>query len=62
MGTRFEPTEIMSTHLLAMVVSDYKKVSTTQGDVLVEALRLRNANANANTTSIPLDPDLDFFF
>lgn len=37
--TRFEPTEVMSTYLLAIIVSDYASISTTQGDTLVKALQ-----------------------
>lgn len=37
--TRFEPTEIMSTYLLAVIVSDYTNTSTKQGDTLVKALQ-----------------------
>lgn len=38
MVTRFEPTEIMSTYLLAIIVSDYTNISTKQGDTLVKPL------------------------
>lgn len=34
--TRFEPTETMSTYLLAIIVSDYTNISTNQGDTLVK--------------------------
>ena len=33
--TTFEPTEIMSSYLLALVVCDYSNLSAQQGDTLV---------------------------
>lgn len=70
--TRFEPTEVMSTYLLAIIVSDYTNISTKQGDTLVKPLQRSSSPAatsvvspgrNANTSQehlhpFPLDPDL----
>lgn len=38
--TSFEPTEIMSTYLLALIVSDFANISSRQGDTLVKPLQL----------------------
>ncbi|KAK5868073.1 hypothetical protein PBY51_012518 [Eleginops maclovinus] len=61
--TKFEPTEIMSTYLLAMVVSDYTHLSAKQGHTLIriwarrEAMEQGQGNYALNVTG----PVLDFF-
>lgn len=61
--TRFEPTETMSTYLLAIIVSEYTNISTNQGDTLVKPPQLSRQNPNPNTDQgrlhpLPLDPNL----
>lgn len=55
--TRFEPTEVMSTYLLALVVSDFTNVNTRLGDTLVTAplpwLRLRSPRGRALSPGTP---------
>ncbi|KAM4619142.1 aminopeptidase N-like, partial [Polymixia lowei] len=41
--TRFEPTERMSSYLLALIVSDYTHLSTKQGDILIRIWARRKA-------------------
>uniref|UniRef100_UPI0037E90B65 aminopeptidase Ey-like n=1 Tax=Semicossyphus pulcher TaxID=241346 RepID=UPI0037E90B65 len=61
--TTFEPTEKMSTYLLAIVISDYKHISATQGGTLIR-IWARRAAIEQGQGSYALNvtgPILDFF-
>ncbi|KAM7413855.1 hypothetical protein PAMA_018920 [Pampus argenteus] len=61
--TRFEPTQRMSTYLLAIVISDYKHLSATQGDTLIRIWARRKAieQGQGNYALNVTGPILDFF-
>ncbi|XP_034083036.1 aminopeptidase Ey [Gymnodraco acuticeps] len=61
--TKFEPTEIMSTYLLAIVISDYTHISAAQGHTLIRIWARRDAMEQGQG-SYALNvtrPVLDFF-
>ncbi|XP_061578144.1 aminopeptidase N-like [Cololabis saira] len=61
--TKFEPTEKMSTYLLAIIVSDYAHLNTTQGGTLIRIWARRRAiqEGQGNYALNVTGPVLDFF-
>uniref|UniRef100_A0A8C5D220 Aminopeptidase n=1 Tax=Gadus morhua TaxID=8049 RepID=A0A8C5D220_GADMO len=61
--TTFEPTEIMSSYLLALVVCDYSNLSAQQGDTLIRIWARRSAieEGHGDYALSLTGPILDFF-
>ncbi|XP_015239287.1 PREDICTED: aminopeptidase N-like [Cyprinodon variegatus] len=59
--TKFEATEKMSTYLLAIVVSDYTYLNTTQGNIQIRIWARRKAINQGNYALNVTGPILDFF-
>ncbi|XP_040894081.1 aminopeptidase N-like [Toxotes jaculatrix] len=61
--TEFEPTEKMSTYLLAIIISDYTHLNATQGDTLIRIWARRKAieQGQGNYALNVTGPVLDFF-
>ncbi|XP_034542646.1 aminopeptidase N-like [Notolabrus celidotus] len=61
--TMFEPTEKMSSYLLAIIVSDYRQITTTQGDTLIRIWARRKAieQGQGSYALNVTGPVLDFF-
>uniref|UniRef100_H3CNZ6 Aminopeptidase n=1 Tax=Tetraodon nigroviridis TaxID=99883 RepID=H3CNZ6_TETNG len=61
--TSFEPTEIMSTYLLALIVSDFANISSRQGDTLIRIWARRTAidQGQGDYALNVTGPILDFF-